>query len=322
MAVEIKASPELEAIARRSFRAIERRDSASLHNLVSGADAVSFVGTADSEVWRGPAVRDGLGEHFGEVPEFSVRDFHVEAWEAGDAGWSFYDWTLVRPGRSETARLRVTLVFAMEDGAWKIVHRHASVPSPNVAVHGGDHHVLNDLLKAVRTMDPQVDGSGSASVMFTDIADSSAIAETIGDARWTRTMQAHVALLRQAIESRGGTLIKSLGDGSMSTFASAGQAMQAALDIQASMAAQDEEPRLQLRIGLHTGDVVQADGDFFGTVVNKAARIAALARPGDIRVSEATRIMVGGAAGFTFSDAARVVLKGLAGEHLIYRLER
>lgn len=320
--VQIRESPELAAIARRFFRAIEHRDSASLRNLVSGSEAVSFVGTADAEIWRGSAVRDGLGEHFREVPDFTVRDFHIEAWEAGEAGWSYYDWTLVRPGRSETARLRVTLVFALEDGAWKIVHRHASVPSPNVAVHGGDHHALADLLNAVRTLDPQVGTSGSATVMFTDIADSSAIAEAIGDTRWTQVVQTHVALLRQAIEARGGQLIKSLGDGSMSTFGSAGQAMLAALDIQAALAEQEAEPRLQVRIGLHTGDVVQADGDFFGTVVNKAARISAIARPGDIRVSEATRIMVGGATGFTFADAARVALRGLEGEHLVYRLER
>ena len=97
--------------------------------------------------------------------------------------------------------------------------------------------------------------------------------------------------------------------------------MTAAKAIQLSLSKARQEPELQVRIGIHTGDVVQASGDFFGTVVNKAARVAGAAGPGEIRVSEATKIMVGGASEFSFADTARITLKGLEGEHQIHRLD-
>ena len=113
----------------------------------------------------------------------------------------------------------------------------------------------------------------------------------------------------------------SLGDGTMSTFSSTRAAMTAANSIQEQISSQQDEPKLQVRIGINTGDVVQAGDDFFGTVVNKAARIAGIAGAGEIRISDATRIMVGGASEFQFSDPANVALKGLEGDHQLYRLD-
>jgi class 3 adenylate cyclase len=66
--------------------------------------------------------------------------------------------------------------------------------------------------------------------------------------------------------------------------------------------------------------VIENKGDFFGTVVNKAARINSAAAPDEIRVSDATKIMLGRADGFVFEDPQEVPLKGLDGEHRIYRL--
>lgn len=84
---------------------------------------------------------------------------------------------------------------------------------------------------------------------------------------------------------------------------------------------QADGPAIALRIGIHTGNVVQTNDDFFGTVVNKAARIAALAAPGEIQVSDATRKMVGEMRDYRFSNTASVQLQGLEGERLIHRLE-
>lgn len=97
--------------------------------------------------------------------------------------------------------------------------------------------------------------------------------------------------------------------------------MRTAQAIQSALAEEAEEPRLQVRIGLHTGDVVAAGDDFFGPMVSKAARIAGIARPGEIRVFEATRSMIGGARDFTFSDPATIRLRGLDGTHLVHRLD-
>jgi class 3 adenylate cyclase len=216
---------------------------------------------------------------------------------------------------------RVTLVFALEKGIWKVQHIHNSFPNTNIEKLGIEHKVLEALLEAAESSNPDLGHHGSATVMFTDIADSTALAEALGDARWARVVQDHVSLISEKLADQEGRLIKSLGDGTMSTFASAGAAMQAGLAIQSDINSMAGEPRLRVRIGLHTGDVVEAGDDFFGTVVNKAARIAAAARPGEIRVSETTRAMVGGATGFGFDDPLCTPLKGLDGEHIIYRLE-
>ena len=78
---------------------------------------------------------------------------------------------------------------------------------------------------------------------------------------------------------------------------------------------------MQVRIGIHTGEVVASGDDFFGTVVNKAARVAEQAAPGETRVSDETRLMVGNAPEFAFGDPLIAPLKGMPGDHVIHRLE-
>lgn len=321
MAEPARRSPELEAITQRWMSALLSSRGETMVNLLAPADPLIFCGTAEGEFHTGDDFRATYLAHLKEIPTGRMIDSCVEAWERGETGWAYWHGTLEFTTTQRPIPTRVTLIFAMYDGIWRVEHIHNSFPVANQEALGYEHTAHDALLEEARKLDPQVGSSGSATVMFTDIADSSAIAEAVGDTRWSRVVQAHVEMVRKELESRGGRLIKSLGDGTMSTFPSAGQAMLSALDIQAALDVQAEEPRLRVRIGLHTGDVVQAGDDFFGTVVNKAARIAAFARPGEIRVSEATRIMVGGAAEFGFSDPARVALKGLEGEHAIYRLE-
>jgi len=149
--------------------------------------------------------------------------------------------------------------------------------------------------------------------MFTDIANSSAIASALGDRIWAPVIQSHLEFVSRAIEENGGRVIKSMGDGTMSTFTSARAALISAGKIQQGNRDANTEPQLQLRIGMHTGDVIQTDNDFFGTVVNKAARIAALAEPDEIYVSDATQIMAGNQSEISISKLCEVALKGLPG---------
>ena len=156
--------------------------------------------------------------------------------------------------------------------------------------------------------------------MFTDLVGSSTLASALGDQVWTPIITAHFAMISKHVEAHDGQFVKSLGDGTMSSFSSARSALSAARDIQTSLDADTSEPRLGLRIGLHTGDVVQSDDDFFGTVVNTAARITSSAGPGEICVSGVTRMMVGADASFSFSEPITAHLKGIKGEQTLYRL--
>ena len=122
------------------------------------------------------------------------------------------------------------------------------------------------------------------------------------------------------IEENGGNIVKTLGDGTMSTFSTARNAMIAAKTLQNLEAEEIDTFVLKVRIGIHTGDVIQSNGDFFGTVVNKAARIAASANPGQILVSNATRGMVEGRAEFKFESPITVALRGIEGNHSISTL--
>ena len=114
--------------------------------------------------------------------------------------------------------------------------------------------------------------------------------------------------------------MKSLGDGTMSSFPSARAALMAARDVQTQTARDLTEPRLSLRIGLHTGDVVNSGFDHFGNVVNKTARIADAAGPGEIFVSDVTFAMVGDDPAFRFDPKGDFDLAGQPGSQTIYAL--
>jgi class 3 adenylate cyclase len=317
----IKPSPELLAITRRLIKAILAKDSATLISLFSASQYMRYVGSAENEIWGGVKFGESYAQHNLEVPDNSYKEVLSEAFEAGDFGWALFCTEIEFSPVERPFLFRMSLVFALESGLWKITQAHISSAVSNMEIMGIEHSAFEALIKAAEG-DFQADGQeDTATVMFTDIANSSVIADALGNRVWASTIQRHLEIVTGAITDKGGTLVKSLGDGTMSTFESARSAMTAAIAIQSLMANAAQEPKLRVRIGVHTGDVIQSKGDFFGTVVNKAARIAAAAQPEDIRVSQATQIMVGDAAGFAFSDPATVPLKGLEGEHLIYRLQ-
>lgn len=314
-------SPELAAIARRWLESYAARRSTTAANLLSHSAALAYIGSDEGEIFDGAGLRDGFAKYSDDQAILVPEDITVTAYEAGEFGWAYSTLTIISPEADKKVRFRNTFIFTMEDGVWRIVHIHNSNPKPNFEAMGYELRRLEDLLEAARSAEAEITQTGIASVMFTDIADSTALTSAIGDSRWSEIIKNHLGDVTQEIEKARGTLIKSLGDGTLSTFSSAGAAMRAAIAIQNHLAQQTDEPRLCLRIGIHTGDVVQSGDDFVGTVVNKAARVAAMAEPGMIRVSEATRAMVGDTKEFCFANPVEVPLKGLTGEHLIHYLE-
>ncbi|MFK7882502.1 adenylate/guanylate cyclase domain-containing protein [Roseobacter sp.] len=313
-----KESPELLAISRRWYRALLSRNEKELQNYLSEASELRFVGSAHGELWAGRAVREAIGKHFEEVPDVLDRqELLGEAFEIGDAGWSFFSNRFWFKGLAEPVDFRTTLIFVLEHGSWKIVHRHASLPSANETRIGHEHTAIQELLDSMHDDFSIEQSEGLASIMFTDIVNSSPIAESIGDRAWSAIVAQHFEYLQDAIEANGGELIKSLGDGTMSSFSSARSALATAKTIQIGLLQQDFEPKLSLRIGIHTGEVVRAKDDFFGTVVNKAARITSVAGQGEICLSDTTHAVVGADFDYTFSDPETVPLKGLEGSHQV-----
>lgn len=317
----VRPSPELAAIVERWITAYGEGDGETITNLFSAKPVLSYIGSAEDENWRDEALRRGMAGYVNEVPRFRWEPLDVRGYECGSLGWAEVQGHIHTLDAAKSTMLRSSMIFTLEKGVWKIVHAHHSIPVSNMQSFGYEARGFEELLDAALAAPHDLGQSGMASIMFTDIADSTTIAEAIGDARWTEAVKRHLQLVNSEIGQAGGHLVKSLGDGVMSSFASARAALAAAQAIQRANACETEEPRLQVRIGLHTGEIITSDSDHFGTVVNKAARIAALAAPGDIRISDATRIMVGGTSEFHFTDSVTVSLKGLEGKHTIHKLE-
>lgn len=198
---------------------------------------------------------------------------------------------------------------------------HTSVPTPNTKTIGNEQTAIANLVKAAQKGFALGQREGLASVMFTDIVNSSRLASAMRDRLWSAEISRHFGALRRIIESGGGQFVKSLGDGTMSSFSSARSALRAASTIQRAMDADTDGPAIALPVGIHTGEVVQTDEDLFGTVVNRAARIAAAAGAGDIMVSDETRALAGDDPDFRFLDPVTVRLKGFEGERLIHRID-
>jgi class 3 adenylate cyclase len=117
--------------------------------------------------------------------------------------------------------------------------------------------------------------------------------------------------------------VKSQGDGFMLAFPDPTQALECAIAVQRSFGEREREEsdaRLRIRMGLHTGEVIAEEGDFFGKNVILAARIAAQANGGEILVSEEMR-QAADDNEISFDDGRELELKGLAGTHRVYRAD-
>ena len=120
--------------------------------------------------------------------------------------------------------------------------------------------------------------------------------------------------------------MKSQGDGFMLAFPEPCEALECAIDVQRAFAEREGDgssETLRVRMGLHTGEVISEEGDFFGKNVILAARIAAQALGGEILVSEELRQAAssGNGNGLRFDDGRELELKGLAGSHRVYRAD-
>jgi class 3 adenylate cyclase/ketosteroid isomerase-like protein len=316
----IKESPELAAVASRWVVAFQNKDRGALTNLFSATEHVRYLGTAPGEFWSGAVLRDGFADHVEEVPDFAIRHVDIEAFECGNVGWASWIGEMQFDVAGSESTTRYTWVFVLEDSAWKIAHVHVSNPMSNIDKMGIEHSALDELVLAAKEGYTLVGGEETATVMFTDVAGSSSIANLVGDRVWASTINRHFETVTEVVERNDGHIVKTLGDGTMATFSSARAAMTAAKAVQKMVAEAEREPRLEVRIGIHTGDVIETDGDFFGNVVNKAARITAAANPGQMLVSDVTRGMVESGGGFEFESPVSVMLRGIEGNHSISTL--
>ncbi len=152
-------------------------------------------------------------------------------------------------------------------------------------------------------------------VLFTDIVDSTARAESLGPAGWRELVATHNERIQFELDRFRGRLVKTTGDGVLALFDGSERAVRAA----AAICLAATSLGLTIRAGIHTGEVEIAAGDVRGVAVHVAARVMALAGPSEVWVSATTRELVADS-GLTFDDAGTHELKGVSGARQLYRL--
>jgi adenylate cyclase len=145
-------------------------------------------------------------------------------------------------------------------------------------------------------------------ILFTDVADSTALTERLGDANARGLFRVHERVVREALAAHGGTEITALGDGFLLAFGSAARALACAAAIQRAIRCH-RDPALRVRIGVNAGEPLAEDGDLYGSAVNLAARIAAAAPPDGILVADVVRQLAAGK-NLPFARHGEVALRG------------
>ena len=145
-----------------------------------------------------------------------------------------------------------------------------------------------------------------ATVMFSDIVSSTERAAEIGDRRWRDVLDRHDALIRDELRRHGGREVKTTGDGFLALFDGPARAIRCAVGIRDGLRTEG----IEVRIGLHAGEVELRRNDVGGIAVNLGARIAATAAPGEVVVSSTVRDLVAGS-GIGFADRGSHALKGV-----------
>jgi class 3 adenylate cyclase len=154
-----------------------------------------------------------------------------------------------------------------------------------------------------------------ATVLFTDIVDSTITLERIGDAAWRDLLAAHNARLREELNVYRGREVKTTGDGILAVFDSPTRAVQCA----AAMLRSTQAIGVEIRVGVHTGEIELVGDDVRGIAVHTAARILGLAGRNEVLVSATTADLLEGS-GLVLEDAGVHNLKGMSAARQVFRL--
>ena len=207
-----------------------------------------------------------------------------------------------------------TLVICGDDPLSRFVEahiagcRHVDGPEPGHFLFTGDSGPMLDAIEEFltgRLASPRVDRV-LATVLFTDVVDSTGVAVRLGDRRWLQLLGDHDAAVRAELIRFRGREVKSTGDGFLATFDGPGRAIRAAQAIVATV----RTLGIEVRAGLHAGEVELTNDDIGGVAVHIAQRVSTLARPGEVLVSSTVKDLVAGS-GIEFADEGDHELKGV-----------
>jgi class 3 adenylate cyclase len=211
---------------------------------------------------------------------------------------------------------RVAPLWAGEQLAQSIPGARLSIlPGEDHAFWFGDFDPILDQVEEFLTGERQAAAPERtlATVLFTDIVDSTRRAGELGDRAWRDLLERHDALAHRAVEAQGGRVVKSTGDGMLATFDGPARAVRCAEGLCESV----RELGIELRAGVHTGELELIGADVGGMAVHIGARVSAMAQAGEVLVSQTVRDLVAGS-GLVFEDRGTAELKGVPGEWRLF----
>ena len=321
----MEQSEEIRRVVHRWLEANRDGDADAVMARISEQPGLLAIGTDPGEWWHSPE-RAVWRRQIEESGGFPLAWGEIEAWEEGTVAWAGMTMKIgALDGDGPSSQVRATYVLHLESGEWKLVQVHWSVPGmANEELLGMELTIsLEQLERAVLHDRPDLSESaaadGTVTLVFTDVVDSTVIAARLGDHAWMETVRRHHDVIGETVAAHGGKVVATQGDGAMIVFGSARRSVACSQEIQVAIgrAFEDASPPIRVRIGIHTGDVLQEEGRFFGTTVNYAARVASHALGGEILVSRLVHDLVEGA-GVDFLESRDVELKGLDGTHRLY----
>jgi class 3 adenylate cyclase len=241
----------------------------------------------------------------------------------------YYVWDLDVRAILSTIRVPTVVIHRRGDRFVPVQHgRYLAEHIPGAALRelDGNDHVpwagdsesiigeIEELVTGIRSL-PERDRV-LATVMFTDIVDSTAHLAAMGDARWRAVLDQHDALVDRALERYRGRKVNPSGDGLLATFDGPARAVRCACAIRDGV----EAFGIEVRAGVHTGEVELRGDDVAGVAVHIGARVAAIADRGEVLVTRTVTDLVAGS-GLTFADRGKHDLKGLPGTWHIYAVD-
>lgn len=319
---EVVASEELRAFILRLYRYFEAGDAEGMRGMTSESPNLVIIGSDPDEWWVGPQTLELLAIQVRELEGLKIKPGRLVAQAAGNFGWVVDD-PVLSPSSGQPVHTRMSFVLGIERGQWRVLHWHTSIGHANEAVLGIQLTTNVELLeKSVRADRPDIRPAsapdGTVTIAFTDIEGSSALMERLGDTAFVSLLAWHDRIVREAAAEFRGFVVKSQGDGYMLAFPSAAEGLRCVLAIRDRSAPGFEGRAVRVRTGLHCGETLRRDDDFYGRTVVIAARVCALAKGGEILASDLVHGLARGLGTFSFGERRAVTLRGLAGAFDVY----
>jgi class 3 adenylate cyclase len=208
---------------------------------------------------------------------------------------------------------------SVEEGRWIAERipgaRFVELPGEDHLPWAGDADVFLDLVEEFLTGAPPATDHERvlATVLFTDIVGSTERAAALGDRAWAELVDAHHGAVRRELQRFRGRELDTAGDGFLASFDGPARAVRCAVAVREALA----DLGLEVRAGVHTGEVEVTSGGLRGIAVHTGARIAASAGPGEILVSRIVTDLVSGS-GLRFEERGEVELKGVPGRWQLF----